>query len=288
MHSTNLPNSLLKTRFRKAVAGVQYGTPPTDSRPSDTLVLWNTLVVIGVARRIDRGIASVAVDTNQRNSVKLYCIMNETDHSESGVEDEIVRLRQGGQQAVADLFSQYRTRLERMVEFRIDRRLLGRVDSADVLQDAYIEIARRIDGFLETAEVSFFVWARQITYQTLLMTHRRHFGQKRSPDQEIRFQRRADVHETSFSIAQALIGQFTPPSRAAVREEQAENLRRALDSMDELDREVLALRHFEHLTNGEVSEVLGLSTTAASNRYVRALKRLKNVLTARPGFEEPA
>ena len=166
-----------------------------------------------------------------------------------------------------------------MVDFRLDRRLYGRVDSADILQEAYLEIARRIEDFIKQPKVSFFVWARQITWQTLLMTHRRHFAvQKRNAAQDVPLYRTAHSSANSVSLASKLAGNMTSPSQAAIRDERIARLRTALDAMDTIDREVLVLRHFEHLTNKEVAQVLGIQKTAASNRYIRALERLREVL----------
>ena len=202
-----------------------------------------------------------------------------SDDSSTTENDEIASLRGGGEQAVADLFSKYRPQLERMVEFRLDRRVYGRVDSADILQEAYLEVARRIDDYLKQPQVSFFVWARQITWQTLLTTHRLNFQvQKRDATQEVSLHGVARGNATSVSLASMLAGNMTSPSHAAIRDERTVQLRNALDTMDEMDREVLALRHFEHLTNKEVAEVLGIQKTAASNRYVRALERLREIL----------
>ena len=201
------------------------------------------------------------------------------DDSTTSENDEIALLRSGGERAVADLFSKYRLQLERMVDFRLDRRLYGRVDSGDILQEAYLEIARRIGDYLKQPRVSFFVWARQITWQTLLSTHRLNLGvQKRDAAQEVALNWSPRDNGTSLSLASKLAGNMTSPSQAAIRDERAAKLRKALDAMDEMDREVLALRHFEHLTNKEVAEVLGIQKTAASNRYVRALERLREIL----------
>jgi RNA polymerase sigma-70 factor (ECF subfamily) len=202
------------------------------------------------------------------------------------MEQEVVdRLRAGGDAAVAELFSEFQPRLERMCEFRLDRRLRGRVDSSDIIQEAYIEIARRIVDYTSNPTVAFYVWVRQITWQTLVSVHRRHLGQKRHPNMEVRLAR-GSANETTFSIAQALVAQLTSPSGAAQRQEEYDQLREALATMDETDREVLALRHFEQLGNNEVSEILGISRTAASNRYVRAVKRLGDVLATLPDFQE--
>lgn len=166
-----------------------------------------------------------------------------------------------------------------MVDFRMDRRLYGRVDAADILQDSYIEIARRVGSFLEDPSVSFFVWARQMTWQTLMMSHRTHLGvQKRDARQEVQIHGGSYSQGTSVSLASRLVGDVTSPSQGAMRDERTQQLREALDTMDAVDREVLALRHFEQLSNKEVAEVLNLGKTAASNRYVRALERLKKIM----------
>lgn len=192
--------------------------------------------------------------------------------------DELDQLRTDGQKALAELFSQYRDRLERMVDFRLDARLRGRIDPADVLQEAYLRVTQRLDYFLANPSVSFYVWLRAQTFQTLIDVHRQQSAQKRTAAAEVRLGSHIDPDETGASIAQALFKQRTSPSQAAVRAEEIRQLREALASMDEIDREVLALRHFEHLTNSEVAETLELSPTAASNRYVRAMTRLGEIM----------
>ncbi|QDU61925.1 RNA polymerase sigma factor [Planctomycetes bacterium Pan216] len=205
------------------------------------------------------------------------------DQLPAAPEDEIDFLRNGGSEALAALFSRYQKRLERMVALRLDRRLYARVDAADVLQEAYLEISRRIDDYLAKEPATFFVWIRQITWQILLMTHRRHLGaQRRSAGQEVSLRWTGPDGGTSVSLAGFLVAHLTSPSQAVIREERYAQLRDALDQMDPLDREVLALRHFEHLGNSEVAEVLDIQPTAASNRYVRALKRLKQMLESMP------
>ncbi len=190
---------------------------------------------------------------------------------------DIEILRAGGPAALAEVFSRHSPQLERIVRFRLDRRLYGRVDAADIVQESYIEIAKRVDEFLVEPKVSFLIWARQITWQTLMTAHRQHFNvQKRDVAREVALN--VDRSATSFCLASKLVASMTSPSQAAIREERVVQLREALEKMDATDREVLALRHFEHLTNKEVSEVLGIKKTAASNRYVRAIERLREVL----------
>ena len=199
---------------------------------------------------------------------------------------EIALLRDGGEDALAELFSCYRSRLERIVDFRLDARLQGRVDTSDVLQEACIEAARRLNEYLASPNVSLFVWFRQITWQTLLGIHRRHLGQKRNAGQEVSLHRHDSGGTTSLALAQQLDGGLTSPSQVAIREERWTQLREALDGMDEIDREIIALRHFEQLGNGEVAEILNIKQTTASNRYVRALKRLREILAATPSLHD--
>jgi RNA polymerase sigma-70 factor (ECF subfamily) len=197
------------------------------------------------------------------------------------------RLRNGDETSLAALFSLHRDKLWRLVQFRLDPRLRGRIDSDDVLQEAYLNAAQRVVHFFEKPSMSFFVWLRLIVEQTLADTHRRHLGtQLRDAGREVRIDAGVHPHGTSTSIAMQIAGSLTSPSQAAIREETYRQLEEALESMDPTDREVLALRHFEELSNGEVAEVLGIQEKAASIRYVRALRRLKGILTRLPGFSD--
>ncbi len=187
------------------------------------------------------------------------------------------RLRAGDDPAVGELFDLYRERLWRMLYVRLDRRLSGRVSPDDVLQEAFLDVARRIGEYLDRPAVPFYVWLRFLAVQRMQMVQRAHLGAgMRDVRQEV------PLPDAAFaspeSMAGQLAGHLTSPSQAAVRRELQDRLRAALDEMDPLDREVLALRHFEELGNTEVAEVLGITKDAASKRHVRALKRLREVL----------
>ena len=203
------------------------------------------------------------------------------------VNDDRARLRDNATAALAEAFSEYRERLLRTIRFRLDPILAGRVDPEDVLQEAWIAASERTQHFLENESLSLFVWLRLIVGQTLTDVQRRHLGaQMRDVYREASLHRNVISRTTSLSLVARLVGSMTSPSGAAVRNETARQLREALDSMDELDREVLALRHFEELSNSEVAEVLEIQPKAASIRYVRALRRLKSILAAYPEFVE--
>jgi RNA polymerase sigma-70 factor (ECF subfamily) len=195
-------------------------------------------------------------------------------------------LQRDGQQALAAEFSRHRERLRRMVDFRLDVRLRGRVSASDVLQEAYIDALKRLPHFQADPDVPFFIWLRTVTVQRLIDVHRQHLGAKgRDAAREVRLGRGDSVEASSEKMA-AIIGDLTSPSQAAQRAEIMGSLREAIDRLDPIDREVLALRHFEELSNQEVAALLGIQTAAASKRYVRAIERLKDALDRMPGFEK--
>lgn len=199
---------------------------------------------------------------------------------------------QGDTKLLAELLGQHRDRLRKMIQVRLDRRLQGRVDPSDVIQDAFIEASTRLPDYLANPAMPFFVWLRFITAQKLLILHRHHLQtQARDANREVSLFSGVLPAASSAALAQQLLGHQTSPSQAAIRAERKFRLEEALNRMQTIDREVLLLRHFEELGNLETASVLGISPTAANNRYVRALKRLKEILMemldSGPGGAEP-
>jgi RNA polymerase sigma-70 factor (ECF subfamily) len=186
--------------------------------------------------------------------------------------------------ALAELFERHRGRLEQMVRLRLDRRLQGRLDPADVLQEAYLDVARRFPEYRADPALPFFLWLRLLTGQRLVDLHRHHLGAKmRNAALEVSLYRGDLPRASSASLAELLLGRLTSASRAAIRAETQLRVQEALNGMDAIDREVLVLRHFEMLSNEETAQVLGLKPSAASNRHLRALKRLKEIMAQIPG-----
>jgi RNA polymerase sigma-70 factor (ECF subfamily) len=172
-----------------------------------------------------------------------------------------------------------------MIRLRLDRRLQRRLDPADVLQEAFLEFARRFTEYVANPTLPFYLWLRLLTGQKLAALHRHHLGAKmRDAGQEVSLHHGDLPRASSASLAELLMGRFTTASRAAIRAETQVRVQEALNSMDPVDREVLVLRHFEMLSNEETAQVLGLKRQAASNRHARALKRLKEILAQLPGF----
>jgi RNA polymerase sigma-70 factor (ECF subfamily) len=192
--------------------------------------------------------------------------------------------RGGDEAALAVLVERHRDRLERMVRLRMDRRLQGRVDATDVVQEAYLAVRGKFPQYCADPRLPFFLWLRLEVGQKLVDVHRFHLGTKmRDAGQEVSLHRGALPQVTSLSLAEHLLGKLTTASHAAMRVELKLRVQEALNGMDPHDREVLILRHFEELSNAEAAQVLGIKPSAAVNRYVRALKRLKEVFQGMPG-----
>jgi RNA polymerase sigma-70 factor (ECF subfamily) len=108
---------------------------------------------------------------------------------------------------------------------------------------------------------------------------------KRDAKRDVSIYRGALPEVNSASMAAQLLGQLTTPSQIAVKTEMRLRLQQVLDSMAEVDREIIALRHFEQLNSQEVADVLQMSKSGASSRYIRAMKRLKEELSEFSEFE---
>lgn len=191
----------------------------------------------------------------------------------------LARASQGDKDALGTLFERHRERLRRMVVLRMDSRLRGRLDASDVLQEAFVEFSRTSAEYARNPQVPLFVWLRHLTGRKLQALYRRHLGTKvRDAGREISLPQGPWPQASSQSLAEHLLGHFTSPSEGAARAELRDRVQEALQSMDPIDREIVALRHFEQLSNLETAQILDLSESAASNRFVRAVKRLKKIL----------
>jgi RNA polymerase sigma-70 factor (ECF subfamily) len=202
--------------------------------------------------------------------------------------DELIRrAADGDSKALANLFGQYRTRLKRMVRLRLDSRLQGRLDPSDVLQEAYLDLERELPRYAAEPSVPAFVWLRAVVAQRLMRVHRHHLGTAmRTAAREVSLFQGGIPQASSASLASQLLGKLTSVADAAIRAEMQLQLQEILNQMDDLDREIIALRNFEELTNKEAAEVLGLDPSAASKRYIRALTRLQSSLSRIPDFRD--
>ena len=202
-----------------------------------------------------------------------------TDVAADIADDLLARMRGGSQEALAEVFSHYRERLRRIVQFRIDYRIAPRVSDSDVLQEAYIAAAKRLGHFSQQQGMPAFLWLRLLVGQQLIDLHRQHLqAEMRDARKEVSLQQNAPSPHTSMAIAAQLIVPMTAVSEVVARAERIEQLEAKLNQMDPIDREVIALRHFEELSNVETANVLGIEPAAASKRYLRAMSRLGELM----------
>ncbi len=182
---------------------------------------------------------------------------------------------------LSELFDQNRDRLKRIVHASMDHRMQSRIDASDVLQETFLEAFVRFQEYLAKPDVSVFVWLRFLAKQRLMTMHRRHItALSRDLRRDVSLQH-FEANQGSMAMAAAqLAARITTASGVLARKELRMNVQAALEKVDDKSREILLLRHFEQLSNAESAEVLQVSPTAASNRYIRALERLKMILGA--------
>jgi RNA polymerase sigma-70 factor (ECF subfamily) len=191
-------------------------------------------------------------------------------------EQLLQQARAGDRQAFEDLFARHRAYLHQVVALRLDPRIRSRLDPEDVVQEAQLEAFRRFGDFLERRPMSFRLWLRKTTYERLLMLQRYHRQvERRSVDREVGL-----PDGSAFALVQQLLAGGSTPSKHLQRAETARCVREVLTQLSETDREILLMRNLEALSNQEVAEVLQIEPVAASQRYGRALLRLRKLLRA--------
>jgi RNA polymerase sigma-70 factor (ECF subfamily) len=209
------------------------------------------------------------------------------DKTPGDPDDPIEQLRTGDRQALATLFEEYCDRLRRMVELLLEQRLRARLDASDVVQEAFLDVASDLDAYLADPKLPPLLRLRLHVGRRLTTLHRQHLGTRmRDAGQEISLYQGALPRASSTALAAMLLGRQTSPTQAAERAERMLQVQEAPNSLDPIDREVLALRHFEQLSRAEAAQVLGISQEAGVKRSFRALKRLKARLATMPGGGE--
>jgi RNA polymerase sigma-70 factor, ECF subfamily len=202
---------------------------------------------------------------------------------ESGQTQELLRQAAGGDgEAVNRLLERHRESLRRMVQIRLDRAIGGRVDASDVVQDVLWEASRRLGDYLRDAKLPFHLWLRELAKDRIIDEHRRHRkAQRRTVDREQPLVAHF-ADRSSLELAAQLRDPELTPAAATIRKELELRFLSALDRLDDADAEIVLLRHHEHLSNSEAAQALGLSEAAAGMRYLRALRRLRALLSERP------
>ena len=192
--------------------------------------------------------------------------------------------KKGDAEAVDQLLARHREPIRRLIDLRLDPAIVQRVDASDVVQDVLLEASKRLREYLKNPAMPFHLWLRHIAKDHIIDAHRRHHqAQKRGVNREQPLARPGWMDKSSLELAGQLIDQERTPASAAIQEELQRKLHVALAGLDEDDRDVLLMRHFEQLSNQDVASALGLTEAAASMRYLRAIRRLRDVLAPPPG-----
>jgi RNA polymerase sigma-70 factor (ECF subfamily) len=212
----------------------------------------------------------------------MIVMMSDCDSEQT--QQMLDRASVGDRGAWDQLLGRYHQRLRRMVVSKLNRRLLGRFDPSDVLQEAYLDACDRLTSDADRPKLPFFLWLRLLVAHHVGRLHRDNLGRKRrDPRREISLDRAGRTTVSSRNLANQLADTCERASEHAVKAERQQLLRDAVARMEPLDREILSLRHFEQQTRAESAQTLGISEAAAAKRYLRALERLRESLATEPG-----
>src|SRR5437899_10267826 len=197
----------------------------------------------------------------------------------TNTQDLLDAAKAGDADAVDQLLAKHREPIRRMIDLRLDPAIVQRLDASDVVQEVLIEANRRLKDYLKAPAMPFHLWLRHIAKDHIIDAHRRHHqAQKRGVNREQPIARPGWMDQSSLELAGQLVDPERTPASAAIQEELQRRLHGALAQLDEDDRDILLMRHFEQLPNQEVADLLGLTEAAASMRYLRAIRRLRDLL----------
>ncbi|MEM7783742.1 MAG: sigma-70 family RNA polymerase sigma factor [Planctomycetota bacterium] len=194
-------------------------------------------------------------------------------------EELIAQAKIGDDSAVNLLMDRHRNSIRQLIRMRLDQKIQKRIDVSDVVQDVLFEANRRLSRYLENPAMPFHLWLRQIAKDRIIDAHRRHrVSAKRSVDREQQMIAPRGYDQSSIQLASMLGDPRLTPAEAALQKEMAKRVEAAISKLDEKDCEIIVMRHYEHLTNQEISQILGLTEPAASMRHLRAIKKLKAII----------
>jgi RNA polymerase sigma-70 factor (ECF subfamily) len=193
-------------------------------------------------------------------------------------QDLLAKAKNGESAAVDQLLARHRDPVRRMIDMRLDRAIARRVDASDIAQEVLLEASRRLRDYLGKPDLPFHLWLRHIARDHIIDAHRRHRkAQRRSVDRE-QANQAGPADQSSVELIAQLIDRELTPATAALRKELQSRFQTVLAVLDDDDREVILMRHFEQLSNQEVAAALDLTEPAASMRHLRALRKLRELL----------
>ena len=195
--------------------------------------------------------------------------------------------KEGDADAVNRLMERHRDSLRRMVQLRLDQKIQRRIDVSDVVQDVLVEANRRLQDYLANPVLGFHLWLRQIAKDRIIDAHRRHRASaKRSVDRERPLAVPAANDHSTMELAAQLADRELTPAAAATQAEMANAVEAAIAKLPDQDCEIIIMRHYEQLSNQEIAQALALTEPAASMRYLRAIRRLKELMVNPDSVDE--
>jgi RNA polymerase sigma-70 factor (ECF subfamily) len=205
--------------------------------------------------------------------------MNSMQPNSPETQELLAQAGKGNAEALERLLAQHREPVRRMISLRLDPAIGQRLDASDVVQEVLLEASRRLADYLRDPGMPFNLWLRHIARDHIIDAHRRHHqAQKRGVNREQPIVPAGFADRSSVELAARFIDQELTPASAAIRQELERRLHAAIADLDEADREVIVMRHFEEMSNQEVAAELKLTEAAASMRYLRAVRRLRDLL----------
>ena len=186
----------------------------------------------------------------------------------------------GDDRAINSLMERHRESLRRMIQMRMDRAIAQRVDASDLVQNVLLEANQRLSDYISSeSRLPFHLWLRQLAKDQIIDMYRYHrLAQKRSVDREQSPFSTPENEESAVDLMKQLVDDQLTPAAANLRNEMHERFLQGIAQLNEDDQDIIVMRHFEHLSNAEVARALELTPSAAGMRYLRALRKLKDLL----------
>jgi RNA polymerase sigma-70 factor (ECF subfamily) len=189
--------------------------------------------------------------------------------------------------ACQELLIRHRQRLRQMIAVRIDHRLAARLDPSDVVQEVFVEALGKMPDYLRERPLPFYPWLRQLAWERLAKLHERHIqAQKRTTTREARWVG-ALPDESALALVDRLVAPGSSPSKQVLRQEMQGRVQAALARLTEQEREVLVMRYLEQLSIREIGAVLGITESGVKSRHLRALQRIRGLLSNYMGEGQP-
>lgn len=185
---------------------------------------------------------------------------------------EVEEFRRKGDEALANFFAKHRAELQRLIKLRLDRRVARRVDTSDIIQEAFFESCNRLPAYLEAPMTPPLAWVRRLARQVVTRVQREHLdAQKRDIRRETYGADDAPIELGNLSDA------ISPPVNKVARKELQQKIMDLVQRMSENDREIIMMVHVENRTIREAAMELDIPLETAKKRYRRALIKLKQL-----------